>query len=103
MREALKRLIADIKADDFYAAHENLEHYWREIKKRDHPLKNLIKGYINGATAFELIKRGKIDAAKRVWATYEKYLPLLKEDMECYELFKEADTLLRKLKEERLH
>ncbi len=102
MKEALEQLIRNIKEEKFYEAHEDLEHFWKVLKKLDHPLKNLIKGYINGATAFELIKRGKMDAAKRVWATYEKYLVLIDKEMECYEEFKEADRLLQKLKRERL-
>ncbi len=102
MKNAIDNLIQNIKDEKFYEAHEELEHFWKELKKQDHPLKNLVKGYINGATAFELVKRGKMDAARRVWATYEKYLVLIDKDIECYDEFVEADKLLQELKNKRL-
>jgi predicted metal-dependent hydrolase len=98
MKEHLELFIEDIENSDFTKAHEDLEDYWKSIRKSEHPLKNLCKGFINGATAFELIKRGKDKAAKTVWATYEKYLPIMKEDIENYELFFKANELLQELK-----
>jgi len=102
MRRSLNLFIDDIKNDRFYEAHEHLEEYWHTIRKSDHPLKNLCKGFINGATAFELIKRGNIDGAKRLWSAYEKYLVLMVEGIENYDLFLEADSILQDLKEKRL-
>ena len=102
MEKALKIFIDDLLRDDFYAAHEDLEHYWHTIRKTEHPLKNLCKGFINGATAFELIKRGNIDGAKRLWSAYEKYLVLMKKGIENYDLFVEADLILQELKKQRL-
>jgi predicted metal-dependent hydrolase len=98
MREHLKIFIKDIREDNFIAAHEDLEDYWKGIRKSDHPLKNLCKGFINGATVFELIKRENYKGAKTLWATYEKYLPIMKEDIENYDLFYKADELLQELK-----
>jgi predicted metal-dependent hydrolase len=98
MKEHLELFIEDIENSDFTKAHEDLEDYWKSIRKSDHPLKNLCKGFINGATAFELIRRGKDKAAKTVWATYEKYLPIMQEDIENYELFFKANELLQELK-----
>jgi len=102
VEKALKIFIDDLLRDDFYAAHEDLEHYWYTIRKTEHPLKNLCKGFINGATAFELVKRGNIDGAKRLWGTYEKYLVLMEKGIENYELFVEADLILQGLKKQRL-
>ncbi len=102
MRATLKIFINDLKEDKFYEAHEDLERYWHTIRKSDHPLKNLCKGFINGATAFELIKRGNIDGAKRLWSAYEKYLVLMQEGIENYDLFCEADRILQDLKSSRL-
>ena len=98
MKKHLQLFIDDIKNDKFYEAHEDLEHYWHTIRKTDHPLKNLCKGFINGATAFELIRRGNEKGARTVWKTHQKYLPIMKEGIENYELFKEADDLLQELK-----
>jgi hypothetical protein len=98
MKKSLEIFIDDLKNDRFVEAHEHLEEYWRSIRKTEHPLKNLCKGFINGATAFELVKRGKIDGAIRLWNTYEKYLPLMSEGIENYELFLVADKILQELK-----
>ncbi len=98
MKKHLQLFIDDIKNNKFYEAHEDLEHYWHTIRKTDHPLKNLCKGFINGATAFELIRRGNDKGARTLWKTYEKYLPIMQEGIENYELFKEADDLLQELK-----
>jgi predicted metal-dependent hydrolase len=98
MKKALEIFIDDIENDRFVEAHEDLEGYWKSIRKTDHPLKNLCKGFINGATAFELVKRGNIDGANRLWQTYEKYLPIMVDGIENYELFKKADKILQELK-----
>ncbi len=103
MKKHLELFIDDIENDRFVEAHEIMENYWREIRKTDHPLKNLCKGFINGATAFELVKRNKMKGAFQLWATYEKYLPIMSENIENYELFYKANKLLQKLKNERLN
>jgi len=95
MNEVLKDFIKALDEERFSDAHEIMEKQWKEYKKKEHPLTKLLKGYINGATAFELVRRDKIDGAKRLWGVYEKYLPLLKEDIEEYELFKVADEKLK--------
>ena len=94
LKESLEIFIDDIKNDRFTDAHEHMEKYWKTIKKSDDPLKNLCKGFINGATAFELLKRGNQNGAKRVWKTFLKYLPILKEGIDEYQLFKEAQDCL---------
>jgi len=102
MQRTLTIFIQNLKDEEFAYAHEVMEHQWKQYKKQDHPLTKLLKGYINGATAFELLRRGKAEGAVRLWAVYEKYLPALQEEIEAYDLFCEADRLLQKLKEERL-
>ena len=37
----------------------------------------LIKGFINAAVSFELVKRGRKKSALKVWKNYEKYVVLL--------------------------
>jgi hypothetical protein len=97
MKKTLERFIQDLKDERFADAHVVMEHQWKIYKQADHPLTKLLKGYINGATAFELIRRGKKDGAVKLWATYKKYLPALQEGIDEYELFAEADELLQKL------
>jgi hypothetical protein len=104
MRETLDEFIKCLHEERFADAHEVMEHQWMRYKKQEHPLTKLLKGYINGATAFELIKRGrKIESAQKLWSAYEKYLPALQEGIEEYDLFVEADELLGSLRHERLN
>ena len=100
LHETLLIFIKDLEEERFYDAHEDMEAYWHTIRRTDHPLRNLCKGFINGATAFELIRLGRNDAARRVWATHEKYLPLLEEGIEEYALFSRANDLLLRLREQ---
>ncbi len=103
MRETLNEFIQCLNEERFADAHEVMEQQWKEYKAIDHPLTKLLKGYINGATAFELIRRGrKIESAQKLWSVYEKYLPALQEGIEEYDLFIEADRLLQKLRHQRI-
>jgi len=102
MRKTLECFIQHLRDEDFAGAHEVMEHQWKAYKKEAHPLTKLLKGYINGATAFEVLRRGKTEGAKHLWGVYKKYLPALQEDIEAYDLFAIADGLLWKLAEERL-
>lgn len=63
----------------YFDAHEALEEVWfpRRFEK-DNDEVMLIKGFINAAVSFELVKRGRIKPALNVWKNYEKYVLLLK-------------------------
>ncbi len=65
--------------DEQYAkAHETLEHQWLELKKTDKQHSLILKGLINGATSFELKRRGRpIESAMKIWDVYLKYKPLI--------------------------
>ncbi len=61
----------------FAQAHEVLETDWKAYRSRgDRDESNILKGFINAATAFELKRRGR-ESALRVWQTYVKYRPLI--------------------------
>ena len=102
MKQTLDRFIDALNEDRFKDAHEIMEHTWKKYKSQNHPLTKLLKGFINGATAFELIKRGNKDGAIRLWQVYEKYLPLMSSDIEEFESFHKANKILQKLKQQRL-
>ena len=102
MKEVLIKFIDDLNSENFANAHEVMEKKWKSYKKISHPKTKLLKGFINGATAYELVKRGNFDGAKRLWGVYEKYLPLMDSECEEYELFVKADEILQGLKSERL-
>ncbi len=77
MQKACESFIELIKAQKYYEAHEALEELWypRRFEKSDEIL--LVKGFINASVAFELVKRGRMEAARRTWKVYLKYRPLL--------------------------
>ena len=98
MKETLQKFIKALNEEKFKDAHEIMEYQWKEYKKQNHPTTKLLKGFINGATAFELVKRGNIDGAYRLWSVYEKYLPIMNPQIEEYELFCEANRILYSFK-----
>ena len=61
----------------YYDAHEALEEIWfpRRFEKDSEML--LLKGFINAAVCFELIKLKREKPSKTAWLTYLKYRPLL--------------------------
>jgi len=77
MKFAHKQFIECLEAGRFFEAHEVIEHIWFPIRKTDHPEKDIMRGIINASVSFELIKRGRPEAARRVWQTYQKYRPLI--------------------------
>jgi len=76
-KKYLKKFIQQLHEERFYDAHESLEAIWFPRRFEDCDEIKLIKGFINAAVSFELIKKGKIDSSHKVWKTYLKYRPLL--------------------------
>jgi len=62
---------------EFYKAHEALEVVWFEKRFEENNEIKLLKGFINAAVCFELIKRGKNKQSKIPWKNYLKYRTLL--------------------------
>ncbi|RUM43646.1 MAG: DUF309 domain-containing protein [Hydrogenimonas sp.] len=77
MGEACQTFIQLIEIGDYYEAHEVLEDVWfpKRFEKDDEIL--LIKGFINASVAFELVKKGRLEPARKTWKVYLKYRPLL--------------------------
>ena len=61
----------------FYDAHEVLEELWFPSRFVDSNEVKLIKGFINAAVCFELVKKGREIPSKRAWLSYLKYRQLL--------------------------
>lgn len=69
-----------VENEQYAKAHETLEKQWLELKKidKDHAL--ILKGLINGATSFEIKRRGRpIESALKIWNVYLKYKPLIQQ------------------------
>ncbi|MEN4045711.1 DUF309 domain-containing protein [Sulfurimonas sp. NWX367] len=77
MHKHINEFIKCLEEERYYDAHEALEAAWfpRRFEK-DKEVK-LLKGFINAAVSFELVKRGREKQSKKVWANYLKYRPFL--------------------------
>jgi hypothetical protein len=73
----LDEFILCLHEERFYDAHEALEAVWFPRRFEEDDEMKLLKGYINAAVSFELIKRGRKDSARKVYNNYLKYKPLL--------------------------
>ena len=61
----------------FYDAHEVLEEIWFPRRFEEDAEVKLLKGFINAAVSFELLKKRRIPQSKKVWLNYLKYRQLL--------------------------
>jgi len=62
-----------IQKKEYYKAHESLETLWFRRRFEDNSEVKILKGFINAAVCFELIKRNKYPQSKKVWKNYLKY------------------------------
>jgi uncharacterized membrane-anchored protein YhcB (DUF1043 family) len=98
---ALHSYLKLLDKEEYFDAHEVLEEAWHPLRLKKHPLANLVKGLINGAIAFEHIKRnhGNVKSkAQRVMASYEKHIHLCRKEIIYYLLFREAAEKIETLK-----
>lgn len=98
---ALKTYLKLLDEEEYFEAHEVLEEAWHPLRLKKHPLANLAKGFINGAIAFEHIKRDSNNAhkkAKRVMESYERHIHLCKNEIEHFVLFDTAKDKIEVLK-----
>lgn len=75
--ELLNEFKDRLDEDRFYDAHESLEEIWFPRRFEDNDEVKLLKGFINAAVSFELIKKGRIASSNKVWENYLKYKPLI--------------------------
>ena len=97
---ALKAYLILLDEGEYFKAHEVMEEAWHPLRLSDHPLKNLVKGLINGAVSFEHLKRNRENAkanARKVMASYERYKNIYNDSIEYADLFKEACFKIEKL------
>lgn len=100
---ALKAYVVLLDEEEYFEAHEVLEGAWHPLRLKKDLLANLLKGLINGAVAFEHLKRNRDNAqqkACRVMASYERHKGLCTEEIRCAPLFKKACMKIELLKHE---
>ncbi len=98
---AIKAYLKLLEAEEYFEAHEVMEEAWHPLRLKKHPLANLAKGFINGAIAFEHIKRDSKNAAKKakhVMESYERHIHLCTSEIEFFVLFEEAKDTIESLK-----
>lgn len=98
---ALREYVSLLEQEAYFDAHEVLEEAWHPLRKAKHPLSNLVKGLINGAIAFEHIKRNRqnaAQAARKVIASFERHKELCTEHIEYAWLFKRSRQKIENLK-----
>ncbi|WP_345992988.1 DUF309 domain-containing protein [Sulfurimonas sp. HSL-1716] len=85
----------------FYDAHDALEALWFPHRFEKNNEIALLKGYINAAVSFELIKRGRKDSAQKVYNNYLKYKDLRPQIDSVYShKYAEIEKKIEKLKQE---
>jgi hypothetical protein len=98
---ALREYLALLDREEYFEAHEVLEEAWHPLRLSGHPLRNLVKGLINGAITFEHIKRNSKNMpfkAQKVIASYERYKHMSTSRIEYAELFARACKKIELLK-----
>lgn len=100
---ALKAYLHLMNSKEYFDAHEVLEEAWHPLRLSKHPLQNLVKGLINGAIAFEHIRRNSKNAslkASKVIASFERHKHLSTEQIQHATLFTQACQKVEALKKE---
>ncbi len=77
MKNRITEYLKLIEEERFYDAHEVLEEYWYPKRFEESNEVKIVKGLINAAVSFELVKKGREEASKKVWRNYLKYRSLL--------------------------
>jgi len=101
LKSALLPYIRLLDTKEYFEAHEVLEEAWHPLRKSNHPLKNLVKGLINGAICFEHLKRDREDSRRKalqVLKSYERHKHLCREGIEFFNEFQECCKKIEALK-----
>ena len=94
----LRNLFLDLlEKREYFEAHEILEEAWHYMRRKKDPLVNLVKGLINGAIAFEHIKRDRVNAknkALKVIKSFDRHKELYNYDIREARLLVIASNLV---------
>lgn len=98
--ELLDEFVSNLDKEEYYDAHESLEEIWFPRRFEDCDEVRLLKGFINAAVSFELIKKGRIASSNKVWENYLKYKPLIEKiDSKYLQDYKRIILHVEKIKE----
>lgn len=91
----LDRFIAYLQDAMFFEAHEALEEFWFPRRFNNSDEVKIARAFINASVSFELYKRNRLEASKRVWLNYVKYQDLIAK----YPQYTSITTSILKVKE----
>ncbi len=108
MKNRITKYLKLLDEERFYDAHEVLEEYWYPKRFEECDEVKLVKGLINAAVSFELVKKGRLQASKKVWRNYLKYRSLLykvvsKDYNEYHRAVRAVDARKMRYELEKLH
>lgn len=98
---ALRHYLQLLEEEQYFEAHEVLEEAWHPLRLRKDPIANYVKGFINGAIAFEHIKRNRKNMqrkAQKVIASYERSKGMSLDSVPYPMLFAQAVQKIEALK-----
>ncbi len=87
---ALRHYRVLMESGDFFEAHEVLEEAWHPLRRERDPRRNLAKGLINAAIAFEHLRRDRPKSrrvALRAMGAYDRYQGLCVEGILLFDEF----------------
>ena len=93
MKDNFNNFNTNLQKENYYEAHEDLEKIWFPRRFENSDEIKLIKGFINAAVSFELLKKGKVNQSKKVWKNYLKYRDLIFK-LEKFEYYTELSNTL---------
>ncbi len=101
LKEALRSYINLMDQAEYFEAHEVLEAMWYPLRREQSVLGMMLKGLINGAVAFEHLRRGKPgaeDRARKIIKTFDRCAVLSDEGVEEADLVRQAYDKVIELK-----
>jgi hypothetical protein len=97
LKDALDNYIYLMSKKEYFEAHEVLEEAWHYLRISNDPLSNLTKGLINGAIAFEHIKRDRKNSlknAQKVIKSFDRYVGMYNDKIREAKLFEIAINIV---------
>jgi len=92
-----------LETGEFFQAHEVLEEAWHPLRRECDPRRNLAKGLINAAIAFEHLRRDRPKSrrvAQKAMEAYDRYRHLCQPEIDAYYAFVASCQLVDTLRQE---
>lgn len=97
LKDELNGVISFLQNKQFIKAHDLCEELWRKYKNDDKTREEsfILKAFVNGIAAIELLNMNRITHSQNVWITYNKYIDLInKLDTQNKEQYKIINRLI---------